>query len=712
LTIRDGDRPLPLQRRVLTRWPDESVKWLIVHLQPNLPGNADYALRFEIAEGPVQSPASETTVVLAETSDGIHIDTGPLSFRVPRRGFLPLIDVHLNDRPLWPESPFAGFALSCGQRELDSSDGEVKLRVEEAGPLRAVVLVRGRHRTEDGEGFLDLHGRITAYAGKPYVEVEHAFYHCEDAGPLELGAIQLAVDLPAEDGPDLALGEGYYRTRVESSREPLELALTTDTILYQANEHYVDSFYGDFWADWRAQDTGLAVSIYQAHQNFPKRLRVAPDGIEVGLYPDDAAPATIYQGMGKAHRLLLHFHDGHKPLEAISARSLQFQLPDRPALLPQWYQEHNAWEFDVFPERVPGQVMTRLIHTHDGRPKGLGMLHFGDAPDAAYTDQGRGSGSTVWVNNEYDRAHACTLFYALTGERRMFDSALVTARHWLDIDLCRHSSDPLRHGGLVIHSAHHVTGNVTPSHEWVEGFLDYFHLTGRKEGLDAAHMVADNLLRHLERPHMQDPGATQAREGGWALRAMVAMYQETGEARFKDTADRLAGLFLDWQEEYGGLLAPYTSHSMPRVPFMISIALNSLARYLLIEEDQLIKMLIIQTADDMLEHCLGPDGVLYYKELPSLRRPAPTVHAVEALTHAYRLSGERRFLEAARRQFVAYFSRPASYRAVGAKRADEDGAVIQGSGGGREFAASYTSLITFISAAVRAGLLTEYDYPQ
>jgi len=210
---------------------------------------------------------------------------------------------------------------------------------------------------------------------------------------------------------------------------------------------------------------------------------------------------------------------------------------------------------------------------------------------------------------------------------------------------------------------------------------------------------------------MRGPGSAQAREGGWALRAMVAMVQETGEAQFKDAADRLARLFLDWRDEYGGLLAPYTSHAMPRVPFMISIALNSLARYLLVEDDDLIKQLITETADDMLEHCLGPDGILYYKELPSLRRPAPTVHAVEALAHAYRLSGEHRFLEAALRQFVAYFDQPSSYRAVGAKRPDEDGAVIQGTGGGREFAASYTSLITFIASAVREGLLADFEYP-
>ena len=62
----------------------------------------------------------------------------------------------------------------------------------------------------------------------------------------------------------------------------------------------------------------------------------------------------------------------------------------------------------------------------------------------------------VWVNNEYDRAHACTLYYGLSGLRHVPDSGLAAARHWLDVDICHYSTDPLRHGGIVLHSAYHV----------------------------------------------------------------------------------------------------------------------------------------------------------------------------------------------------------------------------------------------------------------
>ena len=87
-------------------------------------------------------------------------------------------------------------------------------------------------------------------------------------------------------------------------------------------------------------------------------------------------------------------------------------------------------------------------------------------------------------------------------------------------------------------------------------------------------------MRHMAQPHMSTPGDAQTREGGWALRAMVAMALATGEERFSTEASRLVELFMSWDQLFGGMLAPYTSHTMPRVVFMISLTINSIARYL------------------------------------------------------------------------------------------------------------------------------------
>jgi hypothetical protein len=719
LVIRDGDAVLPAQRRVLATWPDGAhpagggVKWLLVHLQPNLPGNAAKTLQFEIAENaPEVEP--QATVKVTETPDGISVDTGPLSFLIPNAGFLPIRDVQLDGVPLWGATPFKGFTLRYDGQEVSSASGPVELGIEEAGPLRAVILVKGKHRRPDGTAYLDLRGRVTAYAGKPYIEIEHQFIHAEEEAELSLEAIELTFASQRSENPHLALGQGYYRTAIEESEDdPLEMSLDAETLLYQSNEHFIDSFYGDFWVDWRAGDAGLTLSIYQAHQNFPKKLHVAREGIVCSLYPADAPSVPLLQGMAKTHRIQLHFHSAETPLQECSVRSLQFQLPDRPALPRAWFRENNPWLEDFFPTRLPKRLITYTNNLHDGRPAAVGMFHFGDAPDAGYTNQGRGRGHTVWVNNEYDRPHACTLYYGLTGQRRVLDSALVTARHWLDVDLCHYSPDPLLHGGLKAHTRYHVIGKATPSHEWVEGFLDYYFLTGRAEALEAARSVAENILRHMARPEMARPGAISVREGGWALRAMVGMWIGTCEERWKTESRRLAEMYLDWYDEYGALLAPYTSHTMPRVTFMISLTVNSFARYLLIEDDPdlvaRVKTLIVENVDDLLAHCLGPDGIAYYKELPSLRRSAATFHLLEALTHAYRITGDEEYLKIATRHFAAMDFSIDVQRCP--KYLDDSGAVIANDGRGRFFADRYTSIVLYAGIVTPLGLLDWYEYP-
>ena len=707
--IRDGAKALPAQARILSQWPDGSIKWLFAHFQPDLPGNRDKTLTFDIV-GKAESVESAAKVALQVSANGIAVDTGPLQFLVPKVGYLPVTEVVLNGQPILGGA-FKGFTMRVGGQTVSTAKCSVTLGIEEAGPLCAVILVKGKHQKADGAGYIEFRGRVTAYAGKPYIEVEHQFIHSEAEKELVLEEIRLEAQPQAAGKPKLALGEGWYQTRIQESEAPLAMTIDTETILYQSNEHFIDSYYGDFWADWRDGAAGVTISHYQAHQNYPKGLRVAPEGLTAYLYPPDVPPQTLIQGVAKMHRLGLQFHGPQTPLAELCARSLQFQLPDHPALAADWYRANNPWGMDFFPAQVPDRFLTMMSIRHDQRPKGLGMLHFGDAPDAGYTNQGRGRGQTVWVNNEYDRAHACALFYGLTGQRRVFDSGLVSARHWLDVDICHYSENPLIQDGIKIHTAHHITGGVTPSHEWVEGLLDYYYFTGRREALEAAHGVAENIMRHMAQPRMMTPGESAVREGGWALRAMVAMALATGEERYYKESRRLVDLFLSWDELYGGMLAPYTSHSMPRVVFMIGLTICSIARYLSIEDDERVKKLIVTVCDDLIKYCLAPGGVFYYKELPSLRRIHPTVHAIECLTHAYRVSGNRRYLKVAARQFFEFVAREATPPFVGVKRAEEGGGVSEGEGNGRPFADAYPPLLYFVGAATPAGLLDWYEYP-
>ena len=711
--IRDGDRPLPLQKRALTHWSDGSVQWLLVHVQPDLPGNADKTLNCDLTDTPVAVEPG-AAVRVEELDDRLRVDTGVLSFDVPRTGFWPLVRPCLRGQTVFGDTPCSGFTMRIAGESVATETAAAKLDIEESGPLRAVINIR---MAPDPATGVEVRGRIVAHAGKSFVEVEHQFVYVGEDEETRLDS--LSFDFRPEDrGPAARMiGEGFYRTRIDRREADdssfLAMTINAETVLWEAWEHYPDSFYGDFWADWTNPSAGLTVTIHQAHQNFPKALEASPAGLDCLLYPESEAPCRILRGMGKTHRMQLHIHAPDAPAEQLSARSLQFQIPDIPSLPRSWYAANNPWREPFFPERIPDRLLTYLLKLHDSRPKALGMMHFGDAPDANYTNQGRGAGETVWVNNEYDRAHACALLYGLTGVRRTLDSGVVAARHWLDVDFCHRDDDPLRDGGLKIHTAYHGTGSVTPSHEWVEGPLDYYILTGRREGLEVAERSAEDVRRHMDQPKFSEPGAASVREVGWALRAMVGMALGTGEARWADEARRLADRLVAWRERHGALLAPYTDHSMPRVTFMIALTVNSLARYRLLDDRKDIRDLIVSAVDDLMAHCLGPDGIFYYKELPSLRVSSPTVHAIEALTHAYRITGRQEYLRVATRQFAATTAGPfpAATGGGSVKRTDASGAVIVGQGGGRVFAASYTSLLLFAAAAAPLGLLDWFEYP-
>lgn len=706
LRILDGDRELPRQVKVTSTWEDGSVRWLMAHLMPDLPGDRGHRLVYA-TEGSANL-AADVAVRVEALDGGVTIDTGLLQFAISGESGPLFGHVTLDGKPVLGDA-FGGFEIVDAEgTRYTTAAGSAEVEVVDAGPVRAEVEVRGAHRSEDGATLFDYVTRYVCWAGKPWVEVEYQFINREDSatgdppGSVDLREIALKVRPEASADPRMAIGEGYYRTAIKE--EASERLLDQETILYQAVEHVLETFYGDFWADWCDASGGVAVTQFQAHQNFPKRLAVDASGIDVDIFPVSQPPVKILQGVAKTHRFLFHFHTEETPLDDVSVRSLQFQMPDVGILPEAVYRDAGVWE-NLFPEKLDIRVEAGLIDRADNRGRGLGMLHWGDGPDAGYTQQGRGKGDLVWTNNEYDFPHAMYLLFAKTGERRFRDIATVAAQHWVDVDFCHHSDDPLKMGGQPIHTAGHVTGGVTPSHEWTEGLLDFYHFTGKREGLEKAVSIADNMLRHLDSPRFKEAGGFAARETGWAMRGLVGVYQETREQKYMVACDAIAAQFDDWKRTFGAFLAPYTSHTQVRVPFMISIAVNALYRYYTLTGDPRTKDVIVEEMDDMLQNCVMPDGRFYYKELPSLNRRAGGPREMEALCHAYELSGETRFLDQAARMMGSTIAR-GSGGGGGGKSINRD-AIIFGGPGPKSFASFYVPFMVAYKTLSDAGAMPD-----
>ena len=704
----DGSRALPTQCHTTAAWPDDSVKWLLVHFLADLPGNEGKTFRLETGTGPSPVPPDPVTV---ETADGIcTLKTSGLRVDLQgsgRQGLFRRIssaDVTLEAKtivgPVVTDAEGNVFAASI------ASEG---WQVIEPGPVRVVVEANGKHVGEDGSGRLDFTARVSAFAGKPWIQLDYRIVHRETSSELTLESMKLALNPLGTDPTKVrtALTTSNYSSNIRHSSEGEELRhlIDAEQLLYEGNEQIPETLYGTFWADWNDPERGgVCVTIHQAQQNFPKALVVGGSGIDVRLLPAGGDGLTLIQGMAKTHRLFLHFHGPAQSLEDLNVRSLQFQMPDRPTLLPRVHREAGVFE-NVWVERPVPRVERRLIDLADNRTRGYGILHWGDGPDAGYSDQGRGKGELVWTNNEYDLPHAAMLMYARTGERRFLDYMLVAARHWMDVDVCHHSDDALRRGGQIIHSARHATAGVTLSHEWVEGLLDYYHQTGEEFARRTAIGIGENVLRHLERPVFRRSAGTSARETGWALRTLVALFRETHDEKWMAPAEFIVKQFDDWQRQYGAWVSPYTDHTLVRVPFMIAVAANSLMRYYRVRPEPCVAEMIVAAVRDMIEHCLMSDGRFYYKELPSLQRRGAGALVLEALANAYEISGDVSLLEAGMTTFEITLRERSSGGYHGSKFRAGDAVIWPNGPGPKAFAASFGALMPFYRAVVGAGLL-------
>ena len=358
---------------------------------------------------------------------------------------------------------------------------------------------------------------------------------------------------------------------------------------------------------------------------------------------------------------------------------------------------------DIFVHAKDADTECALIQCGDSHARGYGMMNWGDTPDMNYTVQGRGKGRLIWTNNEYDFPHACMLMFAKTGIRRFLDYCFVTANHQIDVDVCHYSNDPLLFGGQWEHTAgHSVNGEMVCSHQWVEGILDCYHATGDERYFETAIGIGDNILRLLDTPMYQKEGSFNARETGWALRTLTALYVETHDTKWLAKSDWIVNQFKEWADAYGGWLAPYTDNTVIRVPFMISVAVGSLMRYYRAIPRDDIRTMILNAVDDMIENCLLENGLFYYKELPSLDRLGNNPLVLEALAIAYELSGNKKYLQAGFKTYSNVIEN-ISHSGGGTKHAIED-TVLTGNTGTKQFAQSFIPVATYYKALEKAGL--------
>lgn len=684
--INDNNVEYPSFSRATAFWEDGSVKWLFTRFEADILANSDALYHLYTDRVPFEF-------------DGITyvdnvVDTGSIRVRLALGNKL-FQSVEYNGKILNDTVSLPVLSDKKGNCYTPLTES---WEVVEASPLTLILKAKGRHFLNNSPVYaFDI--KVIFNRNKSDIEIAYRLVNTTNE-PLAINSLVLTSCLNAGC---CTTGISNYKTRFTSSEgEEIFTYVDAEKLKFEANEHNSEVFYGTFFGDLSNDDIGLCATIYQAQQNFPKAIKVMEGNMQVMLVPEGIGSVTMEHGMAREQRVLLSYHK-REDIQITNNRSIVYQMPDKPSVNPDVFKRANVYP-DVFASGSNFNMELFIMSKADEHSRAFGMMSWGDSPDMGYTAQGRGNGALVWTNNEYDFPHACALQYARTGTRRFLDYVLVTARHWIDVDVCHYSDDPLIFEGQYEHSHSHILGNhIACSHQWVEGLLDYYHFTGDIDGYNTAIGIGNNILRLLDTPMFKNVGEANARETGWALRSLTALYIETNDDKWLSKCQWIVGHFKEWEDKYGHWLSPYTDNTAIRVVFMISVAVGSLMRYYRVRPSDDVKNMILRAVKDLCDNARLPNGLFYYKELPSLKRLGNNPLVLEALTIAYELSGDVEYIKAGLKTLDYVMS----YKAAGlsfSKRIEED-SLIQGNVGTKSFAQLMLPVTLFYVQAEKLGLL-------
>ncbi|HUT36640.1 MAG TPA: hypothetical protein VNE39_24335 [Planctomycetota bacterium] len=690
---------LPLQTEALARWPDGSVRWLLLDFQVDLAPKQKAALTLRHGPG---TPRSEVQAPLRirREAGATHIEAGPLavSFLAGQGELTNLAEFRLDKG--------GSFCLRSSVRdEADRvyvpflvSAGPWDVVVEQSGPMRACVRLEGAYRTRHAQLFRYV-VRIHAFRGQPFVRLFHTFINDrQDALMAGIRSLELSVGPKAETERKLALLNGQ-------SSEGGCLVEVDDTVCEVNGRPAGKRAAG--WAAVQTQDAGVALGLREFWQNWPKSLEVDGSELRVGLCPEfpkglyDGKPLeeenklyyhlrgggySFKVGVARTHELWALFSDG-----AADARRLAafFQASEDPLLAtcePAYVSSTKA--AGDFPPADPAKFagydawLSRALDAHLARrEKGreFGMLNYGDW---------YGERKVNWGNLEYDLQHGLFLQYLRTGDRRFFLRAEQAARHHIDVDVA-HATNPhlknpwgrppeigdiwlhcLNHtggyydektSGLPVARTYHMGHSTNYGHVWVAGDLDYYYLTGDRRAREVALQVADTMARHCPTAY-----SDHIRGLGWPIILVLAAYDATLDKKYLDAATACWEVLkknFDWQKGWVVRLAKgHCLHDDRRcygnVPFMEGLTLCALARYHRITKDPEVLKAISVGIDQMIRECWMEEVKAFRYTPCPLTKPTPyTTLAAEAMAYEVALTGNKEHLRILREGLRAVFEK-------------------------------------------------------
>jgi len=552
IRVVDGhDARQTVQRKVLGRWPDDSIRWCVIEFIWD--SSEGYHVVFGDAESE-SSPTSESTplIKLSGSDDAAASKASGLTIQCQGLDQTVRLEIRLRHEG----TDYRGVI-----RPLQSRD---------AGPVRWSNEWAVRFDAENKSS--PLVGRLIANSFADFSVVNFDFmirnpqpmdhpggnWDLGATGSVQIDDLSFHFSLPTNEhsGDQLSVDLSDTGSTIEANQELSVFQASSGGENWNSGNHvdrhgniplkfrgYKVAADGFEHSGLRAEPVarsvrnGIEYSIgYRDFwQNFPKTLAADSQGLRIGLFPAEAGGAELQGGEQKTHRFAFEMKAANSPsyLEAVLN-------PPLIKIAPEEYSHAEALPYLVPKSETCDQRYNSLVNQAiEGddtfaikaeKIDQFGWRNFGDlyGDHEAVFHQGD-SPLISHYNNQYDCVLGFGIQFLRTGNRQWFDLMTQMADHAWDIDTYHTDQDKLLYnGGLFWHTYHYADAHTSTHRSYPKRLRVSQSFEG---GQDLAELGATGEKLARNYAIGGGPAASQNYSTGWML-----AYWLTGEDRYRTAA--------------------------------------------------------------------------------------------------------------------------------------------------------------------------------
>lgn len=336
-----GGRNIPAQFRTLARYhglpTDETkpIRMLLVDFHADVPLHGE--VKYYVKDN--GSGAMEETPIASENATHIELSTGMLIAKISKESFNLFDGIFIDadgdgniDDEIVGSNETDGIVIESEGISYTSQNTPNVVTIEENGPMRAVVKIKGYFKNAQGDLLIPELGdnglsytvRIRAYKGKPYVKVDYTLENENQAwaytasDPIHnayFDANYIKTTVADTTGDKSVVFDGYQDSFQAGSYELLQqeadntavhdymwsYEIKKDAQTVSAGEQY------DSYIALKDAEKGVMVASRWFWQNHPKGLAVRGNQVRFNVFPEIGKKHRYLGGLWKTTELIYCF---------------------------------------------------------------------------------------------------------------------------------------------------------------------------------------------------------------------------------------------------------------------------------------------------------------------------------------------------------------------------------------------------------------------